>query len=105
MQAEVRLSEEAIRQLEKICEYIASNSPHNALRWLKKIRVAIDALGKYPEVHAVIYTREQAGREVRQTFYGTYRILYEIQGDAVYVLTVRHGARRPIGPAEVACIE
>ena len=53
----------------------------------------------------MLYSPEQAGREVRQTFYGVYRILYTIAADTVYVLTVRHGARRPLEPTEIEGIE
>ncbi len=101
----VRLSDEALRQIESIGDYIAQDSPRNALRWVQKIRSTIDTLGNFPERHAILYTPQQAGREVRQTFYGVYRILYEIQNETIFVLTVRHGARRPIGPAEVEGIE
>jgi len=50
-------------------------------------------------------TPKQAGREVRQTFYGVYRILYTIEANTVVVLTVRHGAQRPTGPTEVKEID
>lgn len=103
MQREVRLSDEAIRQIEANGDYIARRSPENALHWIKKIHAEIKKLSEFAE-HAVLYTAEQAGREVRQTFFGVYRILYEVRGNAVFVLTVRHGARRPIGPEEVAGI-
>jgi toxin ParE1/3/4 len=105
MHHKVRLSDEALRQIEAIGDYIAQDSPQNSLRWVQRIRSTIDSLGNFPERHAVLYTPQQAGREVRQTHYGVYRILYEIQADAVFVLTVRHGARRPIGPDEVKGIE
>lgn len=101
MRPKVCLTDEAVRQIVVIGDYIAQDSPENALSWVERLRAAVDTLGTFPERHAVLYTAAQAGREVRQTFYGVYRILYEIQGDTVYVLTVRHGARRPIGPAEI----
>ena len=97
----VRLSDEALRQIEAIGDYIAKDSPLNAQRWLQKLRAHVDSLANLPEKHAVLYTAEQAGVEVRQTFYGVYRILYSIDKDIVHVLTVRHGARKPIGPAEL----
>jgi plasmid stabilization system protein ParE len=105
MRHKVRLSDEALRQIESIGDYIAQDSPQNALRWVQKIRAKIDGLANFPERHAILYTPQQSGREVRQTFYGVYRILYEIHKESVFVLTVRHGARRPIGPAEVQGIE
>jgi len=94
----VRLTDEALRQIEAIGDHIARDSPQNAILWLEKLYQRIDALGNLPEVHAVLYSEEEAGAEVRQTFYGVYRILYSIDGDVVHVLTVRHGACKPIGP-------
>lgn len=105
MSHKVRLSDEALRQITAIGDYIAQDSPDNARRWIIRLRAAVDTLRTFPERHAVLYTAAEAGREVRQTFYGVYRILYEIQGDTVFVLTVRHSARRPISPAEIEGIE
>jgi len=41
--------------------------------------------------------------EVRQTFLGPYRILFTIRDkdSLVYILSVRHGARRFIPPSEL----
>jgi len=105
MPHKIRLSDEALRQITVIGDYIAQDSPDNARRWIVRLRATVDALRAFPKRHAVLYTAAEASREVRQTFYGVYRILYEIQDDTVYVLTVRHGARRPIGPAEIEGIE
>jgi plasmid stabilization system protein ParE len=105
MPHKIRLSDEALRQITAIGDYIAKDSSDNARRWIIRLRAAIDTLCTFPKRHAVLYTAAEAGREVRQTFYGVYRILYEIQDDTVYVLTVRHGAQRPIGPAEIEGIE
>lgn len=105
MPPKVRLSEEALRQITAIGDYIAKDSPENARRWIVRLRATIDTLGSFSKRHAVLYTTADVGREVRQTFFGVYRILYEIQDDRVYVLTVRHGARRPIGSEEIEGIE
>ncbi len=102
MPRKVLLTDEAIRQIAAIGDYIAQDSPAHALRWVQRLEERIRSLENSPERHAVLYTAEEAGREVRQTFFGAYRVLYEIQPDAVYVLTVRHGARKPLGPDEVA---
>lgn len=105
MPHKVRLSDEALRQITAIGDYIAKNSPENARLWVVRLRMTIDTLGSFPKRHAVLYAAAEVGRDVRQTFFGVYRILYEIQGDTVYVLTVRHGARRPIGSEEIEGIE
>lgn len=97
----VRLTDEALGQIESIGDYIAKDSPLNAKRWLEKLHARIDSLSTFPERHAILYSANVAGVEVRQTFYGVYRILYSIDNDIVHILTVRHGARKPIGPDEL----
>jgi toxin ParE1/3/4 len=101
MARRVRVTDEAFSQMEAIRDFIAKDSPLNAARWLDKLHRRIQLVAHSAESHAVLYTPEQAGLEVRQTFYGTYRILYSIDGDVVHVLSVRHGARRPMGPDEL----
>jgi toxin ParE1/3/4 len=101
MARRVRLSDEALSQIEAIRDYIAKDSPLNAKRWLDKLQRRMELIGYSAESHAILYTPEQAGLEVRQAFYGIYRILYSIDGDIVHVLSVRHGARRPMGPDEL----
>ncbi len=39
--------------------------------------------------------------ELRQIFYGRYRILYTIAGERVQVLTIRHAARLPMTAKEI----
>jgi toxin ParE1/3/4 len=101
MARRIRVSDEALNQIEAIRDYIAKDSPRNAARWLENLHSRLNRLSYSDESHAVLYTPEQAGLEVRQTFYGTYRILYSIDGDIIHVLSVRHGARRPMGPDEL----
>jgi plasmid stabilization system protein ParE len=101
MPHKVCFSGEALSQITAICDYIALDSPENALRWVERLNDLVGTLSTFPERHEVLYNVVQAGREVRQTFYGIYRILYEIQNDTVFILAVRHGARRPIGPTEI----
>jgi toxin ParE1/3/4 len=101
MARRIRVTDEALGQIEAIRDYIAKDSPLNAARWLDKLHRRIELITHSAESHAVLYTTEQAGVEVRQTFYGTYRILYSIDDDIIHVLSVRHGARRPMGPDEL----
>ncbi|MEM9185889.1 MAG: type II toxin-antitoxin system RelE/ParE family toxin [Planctomycetota bacterium] len=105
MAAEPRLSAEAVAQIASISDYIAEDSPQNAASWRAGIFQRISSLRDFPSRHEVVYTKEQAGRVVHQTFYGAYRILYTLDQSYVYVLTIRHGARVPQGPTEVGGIE
>lgn len=105
MTERARLTDEALRQIIDISDYIARDSRKNARRWRDGLRRKIAMLCNTAKSHAVLYTKEQAGREVRQTFYGVYRILYTVERDHIVVLTIRHGAKRPFGPSEIEGID
>lgn len=101
MPHKVRVSEEAVRQIQTIGDYIARDSQSHANLWIRGIKKAIETLGEHPERHPIAYTHKQAGREVRRSLYGVYSILYAIEGDTVHVLSVRHVARRPQRTSEL----
>jgi mRNA-degrading endonuclease RelE of RelBE toxin-antitoxin system len=59
------------------------------------------SLENFPDRHEIVYRASDVGRDVRHTFFGVYRVLYTVDAEAVVVLTVRHGARRPMTADEV----
>jgi plasmid stabilization system protein ParE len=89
------ITPEALANLEAIHEYIAADSPDNAARMIERILDAAHSLEDMPQRHAVIRTRRRLGYEARAVVVGPYRMIYSVDGTAVYVRTVRHGARRP----------
>lgn len=101
MSHKVRLTQEAKDHIRAISDYIAQDSLPNARRWELSLRQRLRTLKDFPERHEIAFPASQAGRDVRHTFFGVYRVLYEILGDTVMVLAVRHGARRPLSPDEV----
>ena len=101
MSHKVRLTQEAKDHIRAISDYIAQDSVANARRWELRLRQLLRTLKDFPERCEIAFPASQVGRDVRHTFFGVYRVLYEIAGDTVMVLAVRHGARRPISPDEV----
>lgn len=93
MERSVRIAAEAERQIRAIAEFIAVDSPDNAARWARKLRVKIEALGAFPERHETAFSAEEAGLEVRQTLFGVYVIYYTSDDESVVVQAVRHGFR------------
>jgi plasmid stabilization system protein ParE len=91
MTRKVRLTDEALRQIETIADHISNESPQNAKLWLEKLSHRVESLGTHPEIRAILHSAEEAGAEIRQTFFGVYRILYTIDEETVQVLAVRHG--------------
>jgi plasmid stabilization system protein ParE len=100
MNYKVRLTLEAKRNIQAISSYIAQDSPESARRWRRHIRERMRTLRNHPE-HEIAYHARHVGRDVRHTFYGVYRILFTIEQDTVVVLSVRHGARKPLTLDEV----
>lgn len=101
MSRSIRLTYEAKRNLASISDYIAADSPANALKWLERIEAKIQAISDLPMRHEIAYRTADVGREIRQSFFGVYQILYVLEGDDLIVLTIRHGARRPLSPVEI----
>jgi plasmid stabilization system protein ParE len=100
MSRSVRLTAEAKSNLAAISDFIAADSPANAVKWLERIEAKIETIAKLPLRHAIAYSAADVGREVRQSFFGVYQILYVLNGEELVVITVRHGARRPLTPSE-----
>ena len=78
--------------------WIAKESPVNAARWTQSIQNAMNSLEHFPQRCPLAPETEAFAREIRQLVYGNYRILFTIQATTVYVLHVRHGARRHLRP-------
>jgi plasmid stabilization system protein ParE len=97
----VRLTQETYDQIAAISDHIAQDSPGNARRWRLAIHEHLRSLRRFPEGHEIAYSADDVGHDVRHTFFGVYRILYTVKGHEIAVITVRHGARRPLTPDEV----
>jgi plasmid stabilization system protein ParE len=101
MSYRVFISSRANLQLAQAATWWAENhSLDQAARWLDGFEMAIAGLSDHPERHG--FSRENSlydlPFEVRQLLYGlgkkaTHRAVFEIRGDAVYVLAIRHLAQ------------
>jgi len=97
MKYHVRIAEVASEQIEDAYAWLAERTIH-ATAWHDGLVNAIDSLEKFPTRCPLVPEKEDASGNVRQLLFGTkrhsYRIIFEIQGDAVTILQVRHAARR-----------
>ena len=82
-------TEEALRWLEDIFEYIAQDSPDAAARTVQGIYERAQALREFPEM-GERYAR--SARHVRILLFEHYRIAYLVKPERVEVLGVFHGA-------------
>jgi plasmid stabilization system protein ParE len=100
MKYKVILTPEAIDQAEKAYRWIQKSSPQNAARWYNRLLDKIYTLEEFPTRCSIAPENDTFDVEVRQLLFGNYRILFWIDGRAVRVLHIRHGARRHLGESE-----
>lgn len=95
MRFEVRLTADALRDLEEIDDWISRNdSPAKAAQVAAKIEAAIAALGRFPDRGRHPAELLALGiRDYRETFFKPYRIVYYMEGKRVYVSLVADGRR------------
>lgn len=82
-------TEEAVRWLENIFEYIAEDNPQAAAETVQGIYDRAQALIDFPEMGQ---RYEGSTRNVRILLYGHYRIAYLAKPESVEILGVFHGA-------------
>lgn len=85
-------------------KYIRKAAPEATRKWLKKMRQIIGNLKKFPERGRIAPESAALDEPIREVLYGrgnrgTYRILYSVTSDTVFVLHVRHGSRLVAEPS------
>ena len=83
--------------------WLAERSPDAATRWYEGLEKAVTSLSKYPKRNPIAEEESEIfGLEIRQKLYGrrrgTYRILFTVEGNTVFLLYVRHSAQGTIEP-------
>jgi plasmid stabilization system protein ParE len=88
---EVIWAPSALDDIESVAEYIARDSVDHAALFIARLIEATDRLAQFPLSGRII--PELGDRDCRELIYGCYRIMYRIEGDAVWITGVVHGAR------------
>ncbi len=86
----LRLSKYVAGDLEEIADYIAQDSPHNAVRFIRVLRRRMQEIAKQPELY---HLRPELGQDARLATQGNYVILFRILRNTVRVERVLHGGR------------
>jgi plasmid stabilization system protein ParE len=94
----VRITARALREVGEALEWLVERAPLAAARWHDRLLDAFRSLENSPERCGLAPEAEwYPGGELRQLLYGkrrgVYRILFEVRGDTVYILRVRHSAQ------------
>jgi plasmid stabilization system protein ParE len=105
MPYDVHITAKALREIDEALEWYAVRSLRTAVRWYVNLMEAVRSLGDNPERFELAPENEWYAGELRHMLYGkkrgTYRILFEIRGDTVYILRVRHCAQDFVPPDEL----
>lgn len=95
MRCEVWLTEDAQRDLDEICGYIAEHdAPAKAEYVLGRLEQAVENLANHPERGS--YPKELLAlgiRDYRQVFFRPYRVIYRSIGKRVYIYVIADGRR------------
>jgi plasmid stabilization system protein ParE len=82
------------------------HSSEQAATWLDAIQSQLESLIEYPESHALSAESDDFPYEIRDKLLGlgsrpSFRAVFTIQGDTVYVLTVRRAAQDTLRPDQI----
>ena len=83
-------SEPAVANLVAIHDYISRDAPGRADRFVQRLIAATEPLRDFPRTGRVVPEGDGAQREI---LFDPYRIIYRVESDEVYIVTVVHGAR------------
>lgn len=93
----VQINPRAIRELDNIYEYIATEklAPENAKGQVNRIKGAILNLGTFPQAHQERNEGRYAGKGYRQLLVDNYIVVFRIDeiSKIVYVVTVQYQGR------------
>lgn len=84
-------SPSAIEDVNSIAEFISRDSVDQAALFVARLIEATDRLQEYPRSGRVI--PEIGNQSCREIIYGSYRIMYRLENDDVWITGIVHGAR------------
>jgi plasmid stabilization system protein ParE len=87
----VTWTESAWIDLEEVADYIGKDSPHYAGAFVREVRDAARSLGYLAERGRTV--PEFNDPSIRELFVRSYRLIYQVTGQTVYIVGFIHGAR------------
>ena len=105
MNYRVILTPRAQHNLRTIHAYIFEQAPRSADDWLDRAERAVNSLTHHPERCPFAPESRSFGKPIRQLLFGagnrgTYRLLFVVADQSVYLLHIRHGSRLPQSPSD-----
>ena len=81
----------ALDRAEEAARYIAGDRPAAAAKWIDELFDAVSDLKTFPHKGRMV---PEVGRtEIREVLFGQYRVIYRLEENRLFVLTVRHQRR------------
>jgi plasmid stabilization system protein ParE len=101
----VIITPEAETDLRTTYRYIRRHAPHAAREWIRGARRNLKTLARYPGRCPLAPESASFNEPIRELFFGsgnrgTYRFLFVVLGQSVYILHVRHGSMLPLAPRD-----
>lgn len=101
----VVITPEAEADLRAAYRYLRRHAPQAARDWIRRARRSIQTLERNPGRCPPAPESESFDQPIRELFFGsgnrgTYRFLFVVQENTVYVLHVRHGSMLPLSRDE-----
>jgi toxin ParE1/3/4 len=90
--ATIRWTQRALDDLHGTHDFIARDSPRAAEALIERVLTATERLALFPESGRVVPEFPELG--YREIIVNSYRVLYRLEGDTVWVVAVVHGRRR-----------
>ena len=87
----VRWSEEALADIDGIAEFISRDSLQYAQQVVERLFELSDGIVEQPLAGRIV--PEIENENIRERFLYSYRLIYEVREDEVFVLAVIHGKR------------
>ncbi len=83
-----------------------NHSSEQAARWLDAIQSQLESIVDFPESHALATEHDEFPYEIRDKLLGlgsrpSYRAVFTIKDDTIFVLTVRRSAQDILRPSDV----
>ena len=86
---------EAVEQLKEIYDYIKIDSLQAAQKVKSEILATTKILSSNPELFAADLLKDDNDGSYRAFFIYSYRIVYKIADDNIFILRIRHTSREP----------
>lgn len=86
---EIKWTALAEERVFEIASYISRDSRSEALKWVTRLYDYVDRLQNFPESGRKVPELPER-KDMRELIFGNYRIIYKIQDNSLFILTIRN---------------